>query len=156
MLVHDGARPCLTPALIHRAMKAAKRHGAIACGLPAPLTVKAVDRRHEVRATLKRDQLWFAQTPQVFRRDWFARALVRLNGPLASFPDDAAIVESAGFPVSMVAGDPLNLKVTTREDLMLAEAILSARGPRPKAEGRQRDRSGPRRSLASGSGQLST
>ena len=127
ILVHDGARPCIRPALIEAAVRAARRHGAVACGLPAMLTVKAVDDRQAVRVTLDRDHLWFVQTPQVFRRDWFAQALERTNSHIAQFPDDAAVLEAAGFPVRMIPGDPLNLKVTTREDLVLAEAILKSR-----------------------------
>ena len=127
VLVHDGARPCLTPRLIRQAVQAAERHGAVACGLPAMLTVKAVDERREVRVTLDRDHLWFVQTPQVFRREWFAQALERADHRLTHFPDDAALLESAGFPVSMVSGDPLNVKVTTKEDLLLAGAILKSR-----------------------------
>ncbi len=127
VLVHDGARPCLTPALIRQAVQAARRRGAVACGLPAMLTVKSVNGARRVRETLDRTRLWFVQTPQVFRRDWFAQALARVNGSLARFTDDAALVESAGFPVSMVPGDPLNIKVTTKEDLMLADTILRSR-----------------------------
>ena len=127
VLVHDGARPCLTESLIRRAVAAARQAGAAVCGLPASLTVKEVNGYHEVRATLDRSRLWFAQTPQVFRRDWLARSIERLNGRLGRFPDDASIVEAAGFPVRMVLGDPLNIKVTTHEDLLLAEAILKGR-----------------------------
>ncbi|MBI4342698.1 MAG: 2-C-methyl-D-erythritol 4-phosphate cytidylyltransferase [Candidatus Omnitrophica bacterium] len=127
VLVHDAARPCLSRRLLDEAVRAAKRHGAVACGLPASLTVKAVDARRTVRLTLDRDSLWFVQTPQVFRRDWFGEALARAPRGLAQFPDDAAVVESAGFPVCMVPGDPLNIKVTTKEDLWLAEAILKSR-----------------------------
>jgi len=127
VLVHDGARPCVSRQLIAQAVSAGKRFGAVACGLPASLTVKAVDDQGGVRLTLDREQLWFVQTPQVFRRDWFAQALEHTNHGLDRFPDDAAIVEGAGFPVRMIPGDPLNIKVTTREDLILAEAILSQR-----------------------------
>ena len=127
VLIHDGARPCVRPALIQRAVPAAKRYGAVACGLPASLTVKAVDANHDVRLTLDRDSLWFVQTPQVFRRDWFAQALERAQTGRAEFPDDAAVVEAGGFTVRMVPGDPLNLKVTSREDLELAKAILTTR-----------------------------
>ena len=139
ILVHDGARPCVTPSLIDAAVREAARHGAAVCGLPASLTVKAADDGRRVRVTLDRAHLWFAQTPQAFRRDWFARALeragflhgARANGASADperFPDDAALLEAAGFPVMMVPGEPLNLKVTTKEDFILAEAILAARG----------------------------
>lgn len=127
VLIHDGARPCLSHRLIRQAVRAAARHQAVACGLPAPLTVKAVDERFDVRVTLDRDHLWFVQTPQVFRRDWLAEAFAQADHRLDRFPDDASVVESAGFPVRMIPGEALNIKVTTREDLMLAEAILQSR-----------------------------
>jgi len=129
ILVHDGARPCVRRALIDEAVRAARRHGAVACGVPAMLTVKAVDAQRTVRLTLDREQLWFVQTPQAFRREWFAQALERTNAHRAQFPDDAALLEAAGFPVRMIPGDSLNLKVTTREDLLLADAILRSRRP---------------------------
>ena len=124
VLVHDGARPCVSRRLIRQVVEAAQRHGAAACGLPASLTVKAVDEHREVRLTLDREHLWFVQTPQVFRRDWFAQALEAAHSSLDQFPDDAALVESAGFRVRMVPGEALNLKVTTKDDLLLAAAIL--------------------------------
>lgn len=127
VLIHDGARPCVSPRLIEQAVRAARRWGAVVCGLPAMLTVKSADSTGRVRATLERERLWFVQTPQVFRRAWFGEALGQVNGNLRRFPDDAALVESAGFSVRMVPGDPLNIKVTTREDLILAEAILKNR-----------------------------
>ena len=127
VLVHDGARPCVSGRLITESVRMARRYGAVACGLPAGVTVKYVDRRSSVSLTLNREQLWFAQTPQVFRRDWFAQALAQADHNLEQFPDDAAILESAGFPVKMILGEPLNLKVTTQDDLLLAEAILKRR-----------------------------
>lgn len=130
VLVHDGARPFVSRSLIRQAVAAAKRHGAVACGLPARLTIKAVDDRQAVRLTLDRDHLWLVQTPQVFRRDWFDEALKRADHFLAHYPDDAAVVEAAGFPVRMVPGDPLNIKITTREDFLFARAIVQANGQR--------------------------
>ncbi len=127
VLVHDAARPCLTSKLVDQTVASAREHGAVACGLPASVTVKAVDETLRVRLTLDRDHLWFVQTPQVFRRDWFAQALERAQGQLGSFPDDASLLEWAGFPVKMVQGETLNLKVTLPEDRLLAEAILSSR-----------------------------
>ena len=144
LLVHDGARPCVSPGLVDAAVREAARHGAVACGLPASLTVKSADDGRRVRVTLDRTHLWFVQTPQVFRRDWFAQALEQAGlthsgrangrGPVdpERFPDDAALLEASGFPVTMVPGEPLNIKVTTREDLLIAEAIL-ARGSRLEA-----------------------
>lgn len=133
ILVHDGARPCVSPRLIQHSVREARRFGAVACGLPATVTVKAADERGDVRVTLDRERLWLVQTPQVFRRDWFAQALAQADHRLDRFPDDAAIVESAGFPVRMIPGDSLNVKVTTKDDLVLAEAILTARGQKPDA-----------------------
>ena len=122
--IHDGARPCVTPRLIDMLVRKAKQHGAVAAGLPAGLTVKAVDEAQRVRLTLDREQLWLVQTPQVFRREWIMDAVSRANGHLEHFPDDAAILEWAGFPVQMVPGDPSNIKVTTPHDLAMAEVIL--------------------------------
>ena len=127
VVIHDGARPCVTPRLINEVLRQARRCGAVACGLRAPVTVKAVDRECLVRLTLDRESLWLVQTPQAFRRDWLLDAVTRVNHGLEQFPDDAAILEWAGFPVRMVPGDPLNIKVTTPEDLMLAEVILKSR-----------------------------
>ena len=127
VLVHDGARPCVKGRLIEQAVRAAKRHGAVACGIQASVTVKAVDESQGVRLTLDRDRLWFVQTPEVFRRDWFTQALARVNHDLGVFSDDAALLEAAGFPVRVIPGDALNLKVTTSDDLVLAEAILKRR-----------------------------
>ena len=130
VLVHDGARPCVSPELIQQAVRAAKRYGAVACGLPAMLAIKAVDECCDVRVTLDREHLWLVQTPQVFRRDWFAQALAQADHQLQQFPDDASIVESAGFPVRMIPGDPRNVKITTKDDLLFAKAILQRRDHR--------------------------
>jgi 2-C-methyl-D-erythritol 4-phosphate cytidylyltransferase len=127
VLIHDGARPCAGQPLMTRALALAKRWGAVACGLPASLTIKAVDEERRVRLTLDREHLWLAQTPQVFRRDWFAQALSQADHGLDGFPDDAAMVEAAGFSVRMILGDPFNVKVTTRADRLLATAILRMR-----------------------------
>ncbi len=161
VLVHDGARPCLTRRLIQATIAQARRYGAVACGLPASVTVKAVDQAATVRLTLDRDSLWFMQTPQVFRRDWLAETLARVDHHLETMPDDpttrrsaqradrsafggcdgwwddAALLEWAGFPVHVVPGDPLNIKVTTREDLLLAEAILKRRYQRTDGRGQK-------------------
>jgi 2-C-methyl-D-erythritol 4-phosphate cytidylyltransferase len=135
VVIHDGARPCVTPQLISEVLLNATRHGAVACGLPAAQTVKAVDEDQQVRLTLDRSTLWLVQTPQAFRRDWLSDALARVNHTLDQFSDDAALLEWAGFPVRMIPGDPLNIKVTTKEDLLLAETILRVRGSRLKVQG---------------------
>ena len=126
VLVHDGARPCVTLPTIERTLRAAKRTGAAVCALPALVTVKAV-KRGFVKKTLNRRSLWFIQTPQAFRRDIIVGSLERFRASLKQFPDDAALVEAAGHRVRVVLGEPFNLKVTTKEDLVLAEAILKYR-----------------------------
>ena len=147
VLIHDAARACLRTALVESAIEQARRHGAIACGLPAGVTVKSTDGDGHVRLTLDRDGLWFAQTPQVMRRDWLADALQRVaqwqsrQAPasadlLSQFPDDVALLEWAGYPVRMIPGDPWNIKVTTQDDVLLAEAILQAQSSRLKAQGK--------------------
>ncbi|MBI3010242.1 MAG: 2-C-methyl-D-erythritol 4-phosphate cytidylyltransferase [Candidatus Omnitrophica bacterium] len=127
VLIHDGARPCISTALLERCVVSARRYQAVALGVPASVTVKKVDSKFWVKQTLKRSELWLVQTPQVFRKEWLLESLYRGGNRLARFPDDAALVEEAGFPVRMVPGDPFNIKVTTREDLILAEAILRHR-----------------------------
>jgi 2-C-methyl-D-erythritol 4-phosphate cytidylyltransferase len=153
VLVHDGARPCVTTDLIARTIRRARRHGAVACGVPVALTVKAVGDDRQVRLTLDRDRLWLAQTPQVFRREWFVAAIQQAAQQAEIYPDDAAALEAAGFRVTMVPGDPLNLKVTLPEDLLLAEAILRARS-QPTANSRPPTADPSTRATAFGRGPL--
>lgn len=127
VVVHDGARPCVTQAVIERVLKAAQKSGAATCGMPASVTVKQADKNGTVKKTLDRRSLWFIQTPQAFRRDIIEAALAKAKGRLAAFPDDAAVVEAAGFRVKVVAGDACNIKITTKQDLIFAEAVLKHR-----------------------------
>jgi 2-C-methyl-D-erythritol 4-phosphate cytidylyltransferase len=132
--VHDAVRPCLTEELIGAVFARAAEAGAALLALPVADTVKRVDDRGKVQGTLPRQGLWLAQTPQVFRRDWLEAAYAgraQLKQPVT---DDAQLVEAAGHPVVVVEGSPLNLKITTRADLALAEAVLKSR-PKPKGTG---------------------
>jgi len=127
VLVHDGARPLLDEATILRVIEAARRYGAATCGVPVKDTIKAVDEQGLVTATLERTQLWSIQTPQGFRREvlWEAHESA-LRKELAG-TDDAMLVESIGQPVKVVMGSYDNIKVTTPEDLIVAEAIMAGR-----------------------------
>jgi 2-C-methyl-D-erythritol 4-phosphate cytidylyltransferase len=123
--IHDAARPFTPIALFERCIEMAAQTGAAIAAIPLADTLKRVDREI-IRETIPRTGLWQAQTPQVFRRESLIQAhreALRL-GTIAT--DDADLVERIGIPVAIVAGSPLNLKVTTPEDLLLAEAI--ARG----------------------------
>jgi len=121
VVVHDGARPLVTPRLIEEGLAAAQETGAAVCALPAQDTVKRVDAQGRVLRTLDRRRLWLIQTPQVFRYDILRQAHKRSRRPAT---DDAALVERLGHRVQVYPGSPRNLKVTTPEDLALAEALL--------------------------------
>ena len=118
--VHDGARPLVTPELIERGIAAAAETGAACCAIPVPDTVKEAEDGRVVR-TLDRSRLWLAQTPQVFRYDLLVDAHKRMERDVT---DDAALVETMGIEVRLFEGSSRNLKVTTPEDLRLAEALL--------------------------------
>lgn len=133
VVVHDAARPFVTPDLIARTIDAAAEHGAAIAAVRARDTIKqAAGRDGEagqfVRATLPRDTIYMAQTPQAFRRDILARAIA--DGQAGSeATDEAMLAERAGFRVALVDGDPGNIKVTTPEDLESARARLGGASP---------------------------
>ena len=85
-----------------------------------------------MQSTVPRQGLWLAQTPQVFRRDWLMESYAKRTQLGRDITDDAQFLEAAGHPVYLVRGSTTNVKITTREDLALAEAILKSR-PKPKA-----------------------
>lgn len=125
--VHDGARPLVTPDLIERGLVAARATGAAVPVLPLVDTIKEVDENGRVVATVPRQRLRAAQTPQVFRYDllWQAHTVI---DQAVDATDDAAMVESLGYTVTVFPGSQRNLKVTTPDDLLLAEALLSVSG----------------------------
>jgi len=126
VLIHDGARPLVNRALVRAVARAAERGGAALAALQATSTVKLAGRGRSVQRTLDRRKVYLAQTPQAFRSKALERAYRRF-GPLAfKFTDEAGLVEACGEKVCLVQGDAANLKITTKEDLRVAEAILSA------------------------------
>jgi 2-C-methyl-D-erythritol 4-phosphate cytidylyltransferase len=129
VLVHDAARPLLTPAIVRACLAGLdpEADAAIAAARVAD-TIKegAPDDRTVVR-TLDRSRLWAIQTPQVFRRDVLERALAQPHDVLAAASDDASLVEAMGGTVRLVESPRENLKVTTPDDLRVAEALLAAR-----------------------------
>ncbi|MCA9232851.1 MAG: 2-C-methyl-D-erythritol 4-phosphate cytidylyltransferase [Planctomycetales bacterium] len=130
--VHDAARPCLADKWIDWVFEAGEREGAAILAVPVSATLKRVDKNKAVAETVDRTNLWQAQTPQVFRRDLLTRAYAARAGEPAT--DDAALVERLGEQVSVVQGSELNIKLTTREDLRLAEQVLKVL-PKPKTGG---------------------
>ncbi|MBI2965133.1 MAG: 2-C-methyl-D-erythritol 4-phosphate cytidylyltransferase [Chloroflexi bacterium] len=120
--VHDGARPFVDEPMIERGMEAVAATGAAVAAIPVRDTIKQVDVARTVTATPPREGLWAAQTPQVFGRElleWCHREVVD------DVTDDAAMVERLGGKVVIFEGSPWNIKVTTREDLVIAEAIAA-------------------------------
>ena len=130
--VHDAARPCLADAWIEQIFQAAERSGAAIFAIPVAGTLKRVAADGKIEQTVPRERLWEAQTPQVFRRQLLLDAYARRGGLDAT--DDAQLVERIGHPVVVVPGSPINLKITTKEDLRLAEQALRAL-PKPKLTG---------------------
>ena len=126
VVIHDAARPFVTDELIGRTIDAARETGAAIAALPAHDTVKRTDAAGIVTATLPREEIHLAQTPQAFRVDVLREALA-LGGEA---PDEAVLVERAGHRVRVVPGEPENLKITTPADLAIAERLLGARAHR--------------------------
>jgi 2-C-methyl-D-erythritol 4-phosphate cytidylyltransferase / 2-C-methyl-D-erythritol 2,4-cyclodiphosphate synthase len=121
VLVHDAARPFVTSELISRAIDGAAQYGAAIAALPVRDTVKRVASGDPplITATLPRETIYLAQTPQAFRRD-VLKAAVALGRSGAEATDEAMLVEQAGHPVHVIEGDPANVKITTPEDLQRA------------------------------------
>lgn len=123
VLVHDGARPFVSPAVVAATVAAALEVGAAVPGVPLVDTVKRV-RAGRVVETVPREELRAVQTPQVFRRALLQAALERFAEDVS---DEAALVERLGQPVAVAPGDPANFKVTTAEDLERARALVARR-----------------------------
>jgi 2-C-methyl-D-erythritol 4-phosphate cytidylyltransferase len=130
--VHDAARPLIADEWINRVFEAAERHDAAILATPVESTVKRVGPNNMIAETMPREGLWLAQTPQVFRRKLLVDAYARRAGFDAT--DDAQLVERLGHKVAVVAGSPVNMKITTQEDLRLAEQAIRAM-PKPKFDG---------------------
>jgi 2-C-methyl-D-erythritol 4-phosphate cytidylyltransferase len=119
--IHDCARALVSPELIARVVADAAEHGGAIAALPLADTLKR-GALGVIETTVPRQGLWCAQTPQVFRREWIAAAHAAAG---RAATDDAALVEALGHRVHLTPGEPLNFKITTPQDLELAEAWLT-------------------------------
>ena len=131
VLIHDAVRPFVTPEIIGEVINAAQTHGSAIAGWPAVDTVKQVDRTATgalITATLPRESVVMAQTPQGFRYAILKKAFddAAVDGFLGT--DEASLIERAGQPVAVVLGSPRNIKITTPADMELAEFYLKVSG----------------------------
>lgn len=126
VLLHDGARPLVSPDLIQRVLEATRHHGAAVPVVPAADTARYAANGWLRGEAIARAGLVLIQTPQGFRRDILSRAYGAAEDQGIDFPDDAAAVLALGHPVAAVPGDPANLKITRPEDLTLGERLLAA------------------------------
>lgn len=124
VVIHDAARPLVSAALIERCVDEASRAGAVVAGVPVKDTIKVVSDQHWVQTTPVRNSLWEIQTPQAFRKELIVQAHDRAFRQAIDATDDSTLVEQMGKPVLVVPGETTNIKITTPEDILLAEALL--------------------------------
>ncbi|MCP4717059.1 MAG: 2-C-methyl-D-erythritol 4-phosphate cytidylyltransferase [Deltaproteobacteria bacterium] len=128
VLVHDGARPLVPAELIEQALEQAQRLGAATLGVPVKdTTVRVAGTDMQITETLPRRQLYAVQTPQVFKRELIVKAHRSARQEGFSGTDDASLVQRLGNAVTIVPGTYDNIKITTPEDLLIAESILRRR-----------------------------
>ena len=133
--IHDAVRPLTTRAQIDAVFANAVQHRASILAVPVADTLKRVaDDPPMIQETVDRKQLWQAQTPQVFRRDDILKAYLQLDEQSKSITDDAQLIESLGIPIHVTLSSRRNFKITTRDDLDFASALLAhAKKNEPKA-----------------------
>lgn len=124
VVIHDGVRPFVSPALLDHCAEAASTRGAVVVGVPARDTIKVVSEDRWVQATPARESLWEIQTPQAFRRDLITEAHQWASRGEIEATDDATLVEKMGHGVFVLEGARTNIKITVPEDLLFAEALL--------------------------------
>jgi len=125
VVIHDGARPLVTADLIDHGLETAKETGAAVAAVPVTDTIKVTGDDRIVHQTPPRKNLWAAQTPQVFRIDIITEAYRQAKGEAT---DDASLVEQLGYRVKLYMGAYDNIKVTTPDDLILAEVLWQKHG----------------------------
>ena len=122
VMIHDGARPLVTSTILEAGLQAALQHRAAIAAVPVKDTIKLVQHGN-VSSTIDRSQLWAIQTPQVFSFPLIHQAH-HSSAAQSDVTDDAALLEQLGQAVSVFPGDYTNIKITTQEDLLLAEAFI--------------------------------
>lgn len=124
VVIHDAARPLVGSDMIAQAVEGARKFGAVVFGLPPTDTVKKMDAENRVQETLSRNTLRLIQTPEAFQLSIILQAHIEGAGNEVGAFDDAELVERSGRMVTILPGNPRNIKITTPEDLQLAESYL--------------------------------
>lgn len=122
--IHDAVRPLVTSGTIRKCCDVAYKRGAAVTGIPVKDTLKSVDTDERIRETMDRNNIWQAQTPQVFNLSLYRRAVAYSEKTHLRVTDDAGFIEALGEPVYMVKGESMNLKLTYPEDLPLIRTLL--------------------------------
>jgi 2-C-methyl-D-erythritol 4-phosphate cytidylyltransferase len=125
VVIHDGARPFLTPSFVEKGVALMEMFDAIIPAIPVRDTIKVISKEGFVLKTLERDALWHIQTPQTFKYDLILKAYRDGMARKLYGYDDATFLEALGTKVKVIEGSPYNMKITTREDLVIAEGMLS-------------------------------
>lgn len=126
LIIHDSARPLITKELLANLLKEAAIYPAVASAVPVKATIKQTSPGGFVEKALPRDQLWEAHTPQIIEPSLYKKAALLASSQNLIFTDDVALVEHLGSPVKLVRGSYKNIKITTPEDLSLAELLVNA------------------------------
>jgi 2-C-methyl-D-erythritol 4-phosphate cytidylyltransferase/2-C-methyl-D-erythritol 2,4-cyclodiphosphate synthase len=127
VLIHDAVRPFVSKDLIHLAVREARKYGAVTVGTPLKDTLKRIDWDGGVLETLDRRFLWMTQTPQAFQPSIIREAHRKAHQDQFYGTDDASLVERMGFRLHMIAAFAENIKITTPEDLLMAEFLIKRR-----------------------------
>lgn len=127
IIIHDGARPFVKADDIENTVRAALEFNAAAVGVPVKDTIKVIDDENMVVGTPDRSKLFAVQTPQIFKLEMYKQALQKAETDGKDFTDDCQLIEYAGGKVKMVQGSYDNIKITTPDDIALAENILLQR-----------------------------
>jgi 2-C-methyl-D-erythritol 4-phosphate cytidylyltransferase len=125
VIIHDGARPIVPTGIIESCIEGARLYGAVSAGMPAKETIKMLDEEDFVECTPERGKVWITQTPQAFKLDVIRKAHENAEIKGISGTDDAFLAECIGIKVKMLESSYENIKVTTPEDVIIAETIMN-------------------------------
>eukprot|EP00613_Pedinella_sp_CCMP2098_P071664 CAMPEP_0171919408 /NCGR_PEP_ID=MMETSP0993-20121228/18106_1 /TAXON_ID=483369 /ORGANISM="non described non described, Strain CCMP2098" /LENGTH=292 /DNA_ID=CAMNT_0012556055 /DNA_START=1 /DNA_END=879 /DNA_ORIENTATION=+ len=128
--IHDAARPLVTPTEIYQVLSDALIHGAAVLGVPMKATVKESADGEFVLRTVDRSRLWEVQTPQVIKPQLLRDGFAKVKAQNLEVTDDVSVIEQLGLPVKLTLGEYTNIKLTTPDDMAVAEQILKSRDPK--------------------------